>query len=214
MRKPLTPTLWLATVVFFTALSFTAQAQRAPTCEIKKIEPALVHSPEVTVGNYRKSGSNRAAQWLEIDVTLDLPLPDKNGPKFADEITVNYYILLNNRDASKDGKQTLLTGSVSHSDVLYDKGLHVSAFVSPQTLLRFFDGKSPNNPMQAVFDIGVSVSVNGTVIAQRSWKGDKGWWENTAPFNEVSGRILAKDATPFAHLFWDYYLPPKPKAGL
>ena len=214
MRKPLSLALWLAAVVFFTGAVGSALAQRPPACDIKKIEPALVNSPDVTVGNYRKSGANRPPQWLEIDATFDLPQPDKNGPKFADEITVNYYILLNNKEATKDGKLTLLTGSVTHADVFFDKGLHSSAFVSPQTLLRFFDGKSVANAMQAVMDVGVTVSANGAVIAQRSWKGDKGWWANTAAFNEVSGRVLAKDATPFAHLFWDYYLPPKPKAGL
>lgn len=214
MRKPLTPALLLTVVILFTGAVGFAHAQKATSGDIKKIEPALVNSPEIAAGNYRKSGQNRPPQWLEIDVTFDFPLPDKKGPKFADEITVNYYILLNNKGVTEDGKQTFLTGSVSHDDVRFDKGLHSSAFVSPQTLLRFFDGKSLTNPMQAVMDVGVTISANGTVIAERSWKGDKGWWENSAAFSEVTGRVLAKDATPFANLSWDYYLPPKPKAGL
>lgn len=214
MRKPLTPALWLTAVIFFTGAVGFAQAQRAPSGDIKKIEPMLVNSPEIEAGNYQKSVPNRPPQWLEIDVTFDLPQPDKRGPKFADEVTVNYYILLNNKGATEDGRQTFLTGSVSHADVLFEKGLHSSAFVSPQTLLRFFDGKSPTNAMQAVMDVGVTISADGTVIAQRAWKGDKGWWENAAEFSEVTGRVLPKDATPFAALSWDYYLPSKPKAGL
>lgn len=218
MRKPLTPTLWLAAAFFFAVAVGSAQAQRAPSCEIKKIEPSLVNSPDVTAGNYRKSGPNRPPQWLEIDVTFDLPQPDKNGSKFAEEITVNYYVLLNNKEASKDGKRTLLTGSVAHSDVFFEKGLHAVAFVSPQTLLRFFDGKAPTNPAQALVDVGVTVSDSTGVIARHSWKSpvrdNKGWWDNASDFNEVTGRVLEKDRTPFAHLAWDYYLPPKPKAGL
>lgn len=217
MKRPLSPALWLAAAVFFTLAGGSASAQRSSSCEIKKIEPALVDSPQITVGNYRKNIPNRAPQWLEIDVTFDLPQPDKSATKFADEITVNYYILLNNKEANKDGKRTLLTGSVSHADVLFDKGLHASAFVSPKTLLKFFDGKAPTNPTQAVVDVGVTVSDSTGVIARHAWKsqvrGDKGWWDNSSDFTEVTGRVLDKDRTPFAPLFWDYALPPKPRAG-
>jgi hypothetical protein len=84
-------------------------------------------------------------------------------------------------------------------------------------MLRFFDGKAPGNINQAVVDIGVTVSDASGVLARQALKsqvrGDKGWWDNSEDFSEVTGRVLSKDATPFAHLSWDYYLPPKSKAG-
>lgn len=195
-----------------------AMAQRVPAFEIKKIEPVFIDSPQITVGNYRKTPPNRPPQWLEIDVTLDHNQVDKSGPKFADSVTVNFYILLNNADVSPDRKKTLLTGSVTHEDIPFGRGLHTVAFVSPQALLRFFDGKAPTNPAQAITDIGVTVSDAGGVVARMATKsqvrGDKGWWDDTSAFTEVAGRVIGKDQTPFAHLAWDYHLPPKPKAGL
>jgi hypothetical protein len=156
--------------------------------------------------------------WLEIDAEIDMRQPDRNGPKLGEELTVNYYILLNNKTETEDGKATLLTGSVTHAEYLYGKGLHVGAFVTPQTLSKFFAGKAPNNLNQAVTDIGVTISDSTGVIARKGFKsavsGDKGWWDNTEKFTEVTGRVLAKSDTPFADLAWDYYLPEKPKSGL
>jgi hypothetical protein len=90
--------------------------------------------------------------------------------------------------------------------------------VSPHTLSKFFDGKVPNSLGQVVQDIGVTISDSSGVIARKDFKssgrGEKGWWDNTEDFTTVTGRVLAKDNTPFAHLSWDYYLPTKPKSGL
>jgi hypothetical protein len=218
MKKPLAPVMVLAAAAaFFAAATPCVTAQTSPVCDIKKITPSLLNSPQITAEYSRKPGQNRSPQWLEVDVEFDMPQPSKSGPKFADELTVNYYILLNNKDTTEDRKPTLLSGSVSHADVPYGKGLHVGAFVSPQTMLRFFDGKAPGNINQAVVDVGVTVSDASGVVARHALKsqvrGDKGWWDNTADFSEVTGRVLSKDATPFAHLSWDYYLPPKSKAG-
>ena len=188
-------------------------AQSSPVCEIKKILPEFVTSQ--IASSYSKKASQSNGSWLEVDVDFDFPQPDKKGPKFADDLTVNYYILLNNKSSSEDGKATLLTGSVSHTDIAYGKGLHSAAFVSPQSLARFFDGKAPNNFNQAITDIGVTISDGSGVIARKAFKsqvrGDKGWWDDTSDFTEVTGRVLSKDATPFAALAWDYYLPLKAK---
>ena len=166
----------------------------------------------------KKSAQGQPSPWLEIDVEIDIPQPDKNDPKLGEDLTVNYYILLNNKSLTEDGKATLLTGSVSHAEYLYGKGLHVGAFVSPQTLLKFFSGETPRNINQAVVDLGVTISDSTGVIARKASKSqvrdDKGWWDSTEKYTEVTGRVLAKSDTPFTHLAWDYYLPEKPKSGL
>jgi hypothetical protein len=215
MTKPLAPVLLLAAAIFLALASGPALAQSAVKCEIKKIELALLSSP-VTGSSYSKK-SSQPHMWLEIDVDFDMEQPKKES-KLGEELTVNYYILLNNKGLTEDGKATLLTGSVSHSEFLYGKGLHVGAFVSPQTLLKFFDGEAPRNINQAVVDLGVTISDSTGVIARKASKSqvrdDKGWWDNTEKYTEVTGRVLAKSDTPFAHLAWDYYLPEKPKSGL
>ena len=216
MTKPLAPVLLLASALFLALATGPALAQSAAECEIKKLEAALIPSPQINSSYSKKSAQPH--MWLEIDVEIDIPQPDKNGPKLGEDLTVNYYILLNNKSLTEDGKATLLTGSVSHAEYLYGKGLHVGAFVSPQTLLKFFSGEAPRNINQAVVDLGVTISDSTGVIARKASKSqvrdDKGWWDNTEKYTEVTGRVLAKSDTPFAHLAWDYYLPEKPKSGL
>jgi hypothetical protein len=214
MKKPLTHALLLAAAIFCFSAAESVRAQSTPSspkCVIKKITPELFRSPDK---GYKKAAPGQPPQWLEIDVDFDMPQDDSSGPKFCDDLTVNYYILLNNKGITEDGKATLLTGSVSHADFAYGKGLHVGAFVSPHTLSKFFDGKVPHSVGQIVQDIGVTISDSSGVIASKSDKGDAGWWENTEKYTEITGRVLAKDNTPFAHLSWDYYLPTKPKSGL
>ena len=215
MKKPLTPVILLATAILLSVPPIQVRAQSALKCEIKKIEPALLMSPQIP-GYAKKVGQGHP--WLEIDAEIDIPQPDKSGPKLGEELTVNYYILLNNKGLTEDDKATLLTGSVSHAEYLFGKGLHVGAFVTPQALLKFFAGKVPNIVNQAIKDIGVTVSDSTGVIAREGFKskvrGDKGWWDNTEKYTEVTGRVLPKSETPFAHLAWDYYLPEKPKSGL
>ena len=218
MTKPLAPVLLLAAAIFIALASGPALAQSAAECEIKKLEPALIPSPQTGSSYSKKSAKGQPSPWLEIDVEIDIPQPDKNGPKLGEDLTVNYYILLNNKSLTEDGKATLLTGSVSHAEFLFGKGLHVGAFVAPQTLLKFFSGEAPRNINQAIIDIGVTISDSTGVIARKASKSPvrdgKGWWDDTEKYTEVTGRVLAKSDTPFAHLAWDYYLPEKPKSGL
>jgi hypothetical protein len=215
MTKPLAPVLLLAAAIFLAVASGPARAQSDVKCEIKKLEPALLSSP-VIGSSYSKKGS-QPHMWLEIDVDFDMEQTKKES-KLGEELTVNYYILLNNKSLTEDGKATLLTGSVSHAEYLFGKGLHVGAFVAPQTLLKFFDGEAPRNINQAIIDIGVTISDSTGVIARKASKSqvrdDKGWWDSTEKYTEVTGRVLAKSVTPFADLAWDYFLPEKPKSGL
>ena len=218
MTKPLAPLLLLAAAIFLALASGPALAQSAVKCEIEKLEAALIPSPQTESSYSKESAQGEPSPWLEIDVEIDIPQPTKNGPKLGEDLTVNYYILLNNKSLTEDGKATLLTGSVSHAEYLIGKGLHVGAFVAPQTLLKFFDGEAPRNFNQAIIDIGVTISDSTGVIARKASesqvRGDKGWWDSTEKFTEVTGRVLAKSDTPFADLSWDYYLPEKPKSGL
>ena len=219
MRKSLFPATILPAL--FLALSgLPLQAQVKPEISIKKIESALVDTPQISAGAYRKQqpGAARPTPWLEVDVNFERDEVSKDAAKFSDDLTVNFYILLNNAAISEDKKPTLLTGTTTISDVPYGKGLHVAAFVSPQSMARYFDGKVPSTAQQALVDVGVTISNATGVIAISSSestevaKQGKGWWESESGMTKVSGRILEKSQTPFASLAWDYYLPSKSKA--
>ncbi len=216
MKKPLAPVKLLAAAILCCMAATPLFAESAPVPVIKEIKGEFLGSPDIP-GYAKKGSSGKKAQWLEVDVKFDMPQKDKDGPKFGDELTVNYFILLNNKDSSEDGKATLLTGAITHVDIHFDKDLHVGAFVSPQTLARFFNDNTPNTANQAFINIGVTISDATGVIARHDQKnGDIGtsktpWWENSDKYNVVSDRVLSKDATPFAHLAWDYYLPLKAK---
>ena len=215
MKKPLAPVKLLAAAVLFSMAASPLFAESAPVPVIKEIKGEFLGSPDIP-GYAKKGSSGKKAQWLEVDVKFDMPQKDNDAPKFGDELTVNYFILLNNKDASEDGKATLLTGAITHVDIHFDKDLHVGAFVSPQTLARFFNDKTPNTANQALINIGVTISDSSGEIARKQMNGDLSpdktpWWENSEKYNVVSDRVLSKDATPFAHLDWDYYLPLKAK---
>jgi len=220
MRKSLFPATILP-VLFLALCGLPLQAQVKSEFTIKKIEPALVDTPQISAGTYRKQqpGAARPTPWLEVDVNFERDEVSKEAPKFSDDLTVNFYILLNKSAISEDKQPTLLTGSTTISDVPYGKGLHVAAFVAPQTLARYFDGKAPINIQQAVVDVGVTISNATGVVAISSFKSaevakqGKGWWESDAGMTKVTGRVLEKSQTPFAPLAWDYFVPSKPKAA-
>jgi len=214
MKKPLASMRLLAAGILCLLAISPIFAQSTPLPEIKEIKSGFLDSPSIP-GYVKKGGpAGKKPQWLEVDVKFDMDQKDKDGPKFADELMVNYFILLDNETVGEDGKATLLTGAITHVDIHYDKDLHVGAFVSPQTLFRFFGERIPATSNQAFINIGVTISDASGVIARKQMNGEISsdktpWWENTEKYNVVSDRVLSKDATPFAHLAWDYYLPLK-----
>lgn len=220
MRKNWFPATVLP-ALFIALCGMPLEAQVKPEFAIKKIEPALVETPQISVGTYRKQqpGAARPLPWLEIDVNFERDEVLKEDPKYTDDLTVGFYILLNNAALTPDKQPTLLTGTTTISDVPHGKGLHTAAFVSPQTLGRYFDGKPPATAQQAVVDVGVTISNSTGLVAIASSKSadvakqGKGWWESDAGMTKVTGRVLEKSQTPFAPLAWDYFVPSKPKAA-
>ena len=178
--------------------------------QISKIETSMIASPDINAGEFTKKGASRPAKWLVVDVAFTRAAVPK-APLFLEEVTVNYYVLLDNKAYSPDKKPTLLNGAVTHVSIPVGKDLHSCIFLSPRTLARFFDGKVPTNP---VTDVGVAISGPQGLLASSSWKGTvardgTGWWADTAKFSPTAGFLLNKNETPFAHLSWDYYEPIK-----
>ena len=164
----------------------------------------FVSTPDYSVNfgpKNKKVGKNK--QWLEVEVSFDWQ-PKAKELLYLDELTINYFILLNNNNRDPK-KNTLLAGSVVHTSIPQSKGLKSVMYVSPRALERFFEGRIPATAAMSVFNIGITVSHQGTVVAENSWKGSESesqWWTS---FTAVPGHVLNKNETPFAPLVWDYY---------
>ncbi len=162
------------------------------------LEPTPVYN--LTIGPQRKSNSQ---DWMMIETKFAYEPRDRNADPFLDELTINYYVLLDNKSrANPTG--TLLTGTVTHVAIPPGKDLNSVSFVSPRTLQRFFEGKTPSKA-QATQAVGITISRQGQIVAEQSIGAGKGkpqWWNQ---FQQTPGYILSKDQTPFAPLFWDYY---------
>jgi len=187
-----------------------AEAQQANTdFKITKITPDMVTTPDYNFSfgpKGKKVSKNK--DFLEVEVSFDWQ-PRQKKPEFLDEVTINYYILLNNK--SRENPQgTLLTGSVTHVAIPQAKGLNSVMYVSPRTLERFFEGRTPNSASSGVVDVGVTITQQGQLVAESSWKGKGQWWST---LQQVSGYVLNKNETPFAPLAWDYYEAIKARPG-
>ncbi len=180
------------------------QAQQANTdFQISKITPDLATTPDYSFSLGPKGKKvQKNKDWLEVEVSFDWT-PRNPKPEFLDELTLNYYILLNNKDR-ENLEGTLLTGSVTHVAIPQGKGMNSVMYVSPRMLERFFAGKVPSTASSAVLDVGVTITQPGVSkpLASSSWKGKGEWW---GPMSGTPGYVLNKSETPFAPLVWDYY---------
>jgi len=181
------------------ASALTATAQVNTEFKITKIEPAFQSSPSFQGVQYDKRGA-KAKQWLEVEVTFEWQ-PRLRDPKYMDELTFNYYILLNNK-SQQFPQGALLTGAVTLASIPQGRDLHTVVYVSPRSLDRFFDGKAPGSTQQALTDVGVTIVKQGQEVAQASLKGRGAWWPS---YQQTPGFVLNKSETPFAPLQWDYY---------
>lgn len=216
---PSPTTICAAILLSFSLVPTSGIAQQATLnseIQITKIEPTFIDSPKISAGGYTKRSTGRPGPWLEVEVTFDRNVVPK-APKYADELTINYYVLLKNERFTVDKKPTLLTGSITHVHIPQEKGLHSVVFLSPRAFASFFDGKPPATAQQAVTDVGVTISGKGGLLAistaKGTVKGDKGWWDAPDSFTSTPGVLLNKSETPFAPLEWDFYEAIKPKSG-
>jgi hypothetical protein len=199
----------LTVAMIFGALSASHAQQHNSDFKINKITPEFVTTPEYSI-NYgpknKKVSKNK--DFLEVEVSFDWQPRDKK-PDFLDELTFNYYILLNNK-SRENPRETLLTGTVTHVAIPQAKSMNSVMYISPRTLERFFAGNVPSNVSGTVVDVGVTITKQGQLVAESSWKGRGQWWSS---YQQVSGYVLNKSETPFAPLAWDYYEAIKTKPG-
>jgi hypothetical protein len=183
--------------------SFSLHSQNATGFVISKIEPAIVTTPAISYSGATQKPS-RPKNWMEIEVVFGWQPTGPMNPadKYADDIVLDYYVLLSNKSSSSP-QGTLLTGQLTHTSVpAMQNDLKSVMYISPRTLERFFDGKIPSSASSAIVDIGVTISRQGQLVAQKSLKSAGVWWPQ---YQKTSGYLLSKNETPFASLNSDYY---------
>lgn len=197
-------------VGLISATGATAQVLN-PDFKLSKPVVAFQDSPTSAGGGYtkRSTGGGQAKKWLEVEVAFDWQ-PRLKDPKYLNDLTFTYYILLDNAEATLDHKQTMLVGSVTHTNVAQERDLHSVIYASPRSMERLFNGSLKPTAAGAVFDIGVTISQQGQVVAETSLKGHGEWWTQ---YKQTTGLLLNKSETPFSALAWDYYEEIKPKTS-
>jgi len=167
---------------------------------VTKIEPQIVTTPAISYSGATQK-SSRPKGWMEIEVVFAW-LPRMATEKFSDDVTFNYYVLLSNKSVAFP-QGTLLTGQVTHTSLpAKQNDLKTVMYLSPRSMERLFDGKIPASATSAIVDIGVTITRQGQVVAEKSLKGTGQWWPQ---YQQTAGYLLNKSETPFASLNSDYY---------
>jgi hypothetical protein len=163
-----------------------AQTRPGSGFQITRITKNLVAAPQVGYGGGGQTQTHRVNQWLQVEVEFAAT------PEATDDLTFKYYILFNGR---------LLTGQVTHTNVLAGRDNRSVMYVSPRTLTRFVG----NRPLttNSVQNIAVQIVQQGAVKDEMSLSRAAPQWYAAIP--QVSGFVLNKNETPFAPLDWDRY---------
>ena len=167
----------LLAALLLSSASFAAAQNRASDLQLTKITRDLIQSPEYTYSGAETFRINSRDRWLAVNVDFTA-LPD-----FTPEATFKYYVLL-------DGK--LLTGDVTHVNILAGKELHTVMYVPPRALAHLMGNRTLT--INAVQNIAVPVLEQGAVKDEISLTRAQPEWFAALP--AVSGFLLNKNETP------------------
>jgi hypothetical protein len=177
--------------------------------EVKGVKVEQQQTPQVQALNIVDK-KWKPKNWLEIEVAFDIKLARDAGGRSGSlaAMDVKYFIGLNQK--SEDGKNVVLSGTMSYKDVPADTACFGLAFVSPSTLKRIL--QKDNAGKGDVVAHGVEVLVGGKRVASGSSTGSPWWFDaNTQGLSDKfafeDGAVLPKSKTPFAPFWGDYDLP-------
>ena len=211
MQLP-SPGRWLGILLALSAALPVARARSqvraaGPGSAITAISPSLQITPDFTLTTGVTKRFN-PQKWLEIEVQFSAPTNPPSGPASApaaqavahSELTFRYYVLLANNK--------LLTGEVTHVDVLGGPELFTVMYVAPRSLALLLGGRAINSSDITNIEIQMLKPGVGAPLAVRMFK--PGPALSTSTFQQIPGLLLNKSQTPFAPLYWDRYEAIKP----
>lgn len=189
---------WMAgaatAVVLALAGVLPAQAQvPAPSKDsltISRIEMGRTQTP-----TYNSRSQLRVKEelkdWFRIEITYD------TEPKWTDEVTFTYYVLLKNEANAKPGDPRsafrVLKGQTTDINVPEGRNHYNVIFIHPRTIERY----------GAIERVAVVATAGGVTVAMASQPESRTrWWEELAP---MEGLLLNRMETPFGLIAHDRY---------
>lgn len=181
----------------FSLLATAAQAQTS--AKVSKVDFSVMGSPQFQVKGAKKTFKPKGWLVAEAEMTFSAKVLPKDG-YLTDSIEVSFYVLIKGAK-----KKVVVKHEETFQDVPVGERVAVAAYLSPAKFARLV-GK--NKPTRGdVEAIAVEVKAGGKSIAgdQKGFKTSKAKprpWEAVSPEAEM----LSKNKTPFAVLFYDFYL--------
>jgi hypothetical protein len=176
--------------------------------EFKKPEVTAQKAPDFTLKGGTTDKRFKAKDWLEVEFEIEAKAP-KAAPKdtkFLDSIQVKFYVYLQPADVTK---AKVLTADVTYFNVHIGDNSHCVLYLSPSTLLNLTGDKLVDKGM--IKFLGAEATYNGAVVGMFTSTGTTAqpWWKAPKAPPAEAGRLLPKNKTPFAPLWYDYYLEEK-----
>ena len=168
------------------ASSTRAQTTATGNFTVTKITKNLITSPQFSYTGAQQYVANQRDPWLEVEVEFT------STADFTDDLTFKYFIAVNG---------SVLTGEVTHMNVMAGKGNRSVMYVPPKALERF-NGSRPVTS-SAIQNITVQIVQQGAVKDEANLVRAAAKWYAALP--QVPGLLLNKNETPFASLYWDRY---------
>jgi hypothetical protein len=173
------------------ASSTRAQTTAAGNFTVTKITKNLITSPQFSYTGAQQYVANQREPWLEVEVEFT------STAEVTDDLTFKYYIAVNGN---------VLTGEVTHMNVMAGKGNRSVMYVPPKALDRLNGGRPVTS--SAIQNITVQIVQQGAVKDEANSTRAAAKWYAALP--QVPGLLLNKNETPFAPLYWDRYEQIKP----
>ena len=158
-------------------------------------------TPQIQATNV-KDKRWRPKQWLEVQVDFKAAIARSLGGREGTypNIEIRYFLALAGKK-SADGKQVVMSGSISYKDVASGEN-HAMAFITPSSLKRLLEKENGGKADVSLFACEI---LAGTEVIGGKSTGPGKWWEATdkIAFEEV---VISKEKTPFAPLWGDFDL--------
>ncbi len=164
-----------------------ARAQGPGGFVVKNITPTDNTTPDFQVQN-AKSKQFQPGKWLEIEVEFSAPPPG------APELQFKYFVLLGGQ---------LLTGEVTHVNVLPGQTLYSVMYVAPRSIIQLLKGQPLTVNSVANAEVQILKPGVGAPLAVKQLKPGPPLDKSSLP--QVAGLLLNKNETPYAPLYYDRY---------
>ena len=205
IRKPLLLGSLAAVILGATGYVIYAQQQvqvkAGSGIDLRKITFDTQKTPDIQAGNVKTKRVDSPRDWLEIEVEFEAK---DVSPRDAviPEVIFRYYVAM----TDKNNQPIVLSGDVTHVNVVAGEKYHSAAYVPPSTLGKY-TGDFKRFQASSVKGIGVEILYNGVRVGGGLEGINSKFWETVAP----TPGVLSRQETPFGLLWIDRYADEKKK---